>query len=125
MASFGVALPITRNDVNGFTVIENFRTLIKQNLKMLILTAPGERVMAPDFGVGLRNYLFQNVSSEVFGEVEAKIREQVKRYMGVITISRVQFDTAGIDRNTLGISVFYNVPNIGITDLLKTSYRFI
>ena len=119
MASFGVALPLTRNAINGYTTIENFRTLIRQNLKMLILTAPGERVMVPDFGVGLRNYLFQNVGAEVFAQVEAKIREQVKFYMGVITISRIEFDSAGIDRNTLGISIFYSVPNIGITDLLK------
>ena len=119
MASFGVALPLTRNGIDGYTTIENFKTLIRQNLKMLILTAPGERVMVPDFGVGLRNYLFQNVGHEVFAQVEAKIREQVRRYMGVVTISRIEFAPSSIDRNTLGISIFYGVPNIGITDLLK------
>ncbi|MAH44368.1 hypothetical protein CMI37_00970 [Candidatus Pacearchaeota archaeon] len=119
MASFGVALPVTRNDVNGYTVIDDFKTLIKQNLKMLILTAPGERVMTPNFGVGVRNYLFQNVGSEVFSEIENKIREQVKRYLSGVTILQVKFDSTGIDRNTLGLSIFYSVSDIGITDLLK------
>ena len=32
---------------------------IKQNLKMLLLTNPGERIMNSDFGVGVRVFLFQ------------------------------------------------------------------
>ena len=30
--------------------------MIKQNLKMLILTNPGERVMDPEFGVGIKQF---------------------------------------------------------------------
>ena len=71
MSSFGVALPITKNSIDGFTMIKSFRRLIKQNLKMLILTAPGERVMEPEFGVGLRNFLFQNFLSQTYVLIEA------------------------------------------------------
>ena len=34
MAKLGVKLPITRDDINGYTMIGDFNTLIKQNLKM-------------------------------------------------------------------------------------------
>jgi len=119
MASFGVRLPVSRNDVHGYTMIEDFRTLIRQNLKMLILTAPGERVMVPNFGVGVRNYLFENFGSTAYIDIESKIREQVSIYMTAVAIIDIQFNTEAIDRNTLGLVISYAVPDIGITDLLK------
>ena len=54
MASFGVALPIRRSSNDGFEMLTRFKTLIRQNLKMILLTAPGERIMYPEFGVGMR-----------------------------------------------------------------------
>ena len=66
MSSLGIKLPITRNTADGFTMIKDFQTLVRQNFKMLILTAPGERVMEPDFGVGIRNYLFESFSNSVY-----------------------------------------------------------
>jgi len=48
-------LPLTVSEVFGpYNLNTNFEDLAKQNLKMLILTIPGERIMDPNFGVGLR-----------------------------------------------------------------------
>ena len=59
MAGFAPKLPLARDTGDGFALIKNFENMIKQNLKMLVLTSPGERIMIPDFGVGLRRYLFE------------------------------------------------------------------
>ncbi len=60
MASLAVKLPLTPDSGDGFTMIKGLRALIKQNFKMLLLTIPSERVMEPEFGVGLKRFLFQN-----------------------------------------------------------------
>ena len=86
MATLGVKLPITRDDINGFTMIDNFHSLIRQNLKMLILTNPGERVMIPDFGVGIQSYLFQNFSESTYTEIENNIKDQVAKYLPVVNV---------------------------------------
>ena len=57
MNGIGPKLPLQRDDVYGnYTLISSYAEEIKQNFKNLLLTAPGERMMNPDFGVGLRNY---------------------------------------------------------------------
>jgi len=119
MATLGVKLPITKNDIHGYTMIGDFHSLIKQNLKMLILTNPGERVMIPDFGVGLPSYLFENFNESTYVDIENKIRNQVQKYIPVVKINRLSFDDSSPDANTLQISLEYFIPALGIKDLLQ------
>tara|TARA_R110002020_G_scaffold234898_3_gene447031 strand:- start:2052 stop:2420 length:369 start_codon:yes stop_codon:yes gene_type:complete len=119
MASFGVALPLRRSSSDGFVMVKSIGPLIRQNLKMLILTNPGERIMEPDFGVGIRNFLFQNFHSGTIAEIDNAIREQVKQFLPVITIIGIAFDQSMIDSNRLGIAIKYTIPNIGTADLLQ------
>ena len=51
--------PLKYTDIDGpYQSIKNIKDTIKQNVKMVVLTSPGERVMDPSFGVGIRKYLF-------------------------------------------------------------------
>jgi|TARA_R110002074_G_scaffold177792_2_gene341345 uncharacterized protein len=121
MASFAVKLPITRNNIDGFTMIKDFKTLISQNLKMLILTDPGERVMDPEYGVGARTYLFSNFSTSVYVDIETNIKKQVAMYMPMISIDQIAFDKRPetIDRNTLAMRIVYRIPAINVTEMLE------
>lgn len=118
MASFSVALPVSRNSEDGFDMIKSFRKLVKQNLKMLILTAPGERVMEPEFGVGMRNFLFENFTPSTYTKIETKIREQASIYMQNIVIEQIQFLPGEVDTNKLSVRILFSVPAIGITEML-------
>jgi phage baseplate assembly protein W len=119
MTTLGVKLPITRNSVHGFTMIEEVNTLIRQNLKMLVLTNPGERVMMPDFGVGIGSYLFENFSESIFVDIADAITRQAKKYLPVIIIRDIKFDSAAIEYNTLGVKIAYSIPSLNIEDLLE------
>tara|TARA_B100000941_G_C28490852_1_gene547858 strand:+ start:1269 stop:1637 length:369 start_codon:yes stop_codon:yes gene_type:complete len=119
MASFGVSLPIRRSTNDGFETITRFKHLIKQNLKMILLTAPGERVMEPDFGVGLRNYLFQNYNQNTISEIDEKIKQQVNTYLPIIIIENISYRQSTTNPNKLNIALKFNIPNIGASDLLQ------
>ena len=119
MSSLAVKLPITRDTSDGYTMIDDFESLIRQNLKMLILTSPGERIMEPEFGVGIRNFLFENFNDMTYNTINQKIRKQAEMFLPAIKILEVGFSGSDLDRNLLGIQVFYSVPDIGITDLLE------
>tara|TARA_B100000287_G_C20672850_1_gene794046 strand:- start:4833 stop:5201 length:369 start_codon:yes stop_codon:yes gene_type:complete len=119
MASFGVALPVSRDSSDGFAMLKSFKKVAKQNLKMLILTAPGERVMEPEFGVGIRNYLFEQFSPATYGAIRSKINEQVKIYMPSISIEEVSFSGEAQELNRLMIKIRFSIPDIGITEMLE------
>ena len=119
MASFSVALPLRRDTTDGFVMIKKFKTLVRQNLKMLILTVPGERIMDPEFGVGLKTYLFQNFHEGTLAEIDAKVREQAAKFLPVVSIIGLSFDQSRMDTNQIGIAIKFTIPNIGATDLLQ------
>ncbi len=121
MASFGVALPIQRSTTDGFEMITRFKKLIKQNLKMLLLTAPGERVMEPDFGVGIREFLFQNFHDGTYAEIDEKIKRQVNKYLPVIIISGITYRASPTNPNQLNMAITFQIPNIGASDLLQVT----
>jgi len=119
VAGLAPKLPLSYNSGDGFTLIKNFRELAKQNFKMLILTLPGERVMEPNFGVGITQFLFSNFHANTYMEIDSKIREQTRAYMPFIEIVDISFDSAGQDMNMLAVSIKYDIPRIGAKDLLE------
>ena len=119
MASFGVELPIRQDSSDGFAMIKNIKKLATQNLKMLILTAPGERVMEPEFGVGVREFLFEHFGPSTYSKIENKIREQVEIYMPIITIEDIQFSAQEHEMNQLQMHIKFSIADIGLMEMLE------
>jgi len=119
MSSIGVSLPILKDSGDGFVMLKNLRQVVKQNLKMLVLTIPGERVMEPDFGVGLKTYLFSNFSEDIYPEIKLKIQRQAAKYIPLVTITSVDIFLISPDTNSFAISIKYSIPDIGIKDLIE------
>tara|TARA_R100001510_G_C7589094_1_gene159415 strand:- start:442 stop:810 length:369 start_codon:yes stop_codon:yes gene_type:complete len=119
MASISVRLPLALDDTDGFGMIKQVRAMIKQNLKMLILTNPGERVMECRFGVGIKQFLFESFESDVYARIDNRIRAQVQEFMPVVTVEEVNFYSLEPDSNKVSFRLVYSIPSIAVTDLLE------
>ena len=111
MAGLSPKLPVTRDPVDGFALTKTYKEMVQQNFKNLMLTAPGERMMDPLFGVGLRNFLFEQIDSFVYSDIEETIRRQVSIYMPFVEVQNVFFNTFSEQEasNVLGVMVEYNI----------------
>ena len=119
MSSIGVKLPIQKDSSDGFVTIKSIKEMFNQNLKMLILTIPGERIMDPEFGVGAQQYLFYGFNEGAQIKLDNSIREQVATYLPAIKIIDILFAQADPGSNTLSFRVEYSIPDAGIKDLLE------
>jgi len=117
---FAPKLPLSIDPFAGpYTSIKIINDVVKQNLKMLVLTAPGERVMIPSYGVGLRNYLFEPNTKLVKDDIESKILEQINLFMPFLTNVKIKFDDMIDTDNAVSIQIFYFVNQIGQEDFIS------
>jgi phage baseplate assembly protein W len=81
---------------------------VRQAILVILGTAKGERVMRPDFGCGIHDLVFANVSATTIGRVTREVRESLLRLEPRIDVTRVDA-TAGDTNNVLLIDIDYEV----------------
>ena len=122
MSFLSPKLPLNRNSITGYVLIDDYVTLVKQNFKNLLLTVPGERMMNPNFGIGLRRFLFENDDPLVYDAVAERIYEQVKKYLPYIQINDVIFNSSAADSslppNTMYVRVEYKIIPLELNDAI-------
>lgn len=120
-------LPLAPSNKFGYDMLVSVRQTTKQNLKCLLLTAPNERMMDPEFGVGLKRYLFENTSPQLNTDIKIRIRQQVKKYMPFIDLKQVAIKTGEElnppRSNTIFIAVKYSIRSVGVDDILNLSLK--
>jgi phage baseplate assembly protein W len=84
--TYGLNFPFGKNTKRGYFAKESGVELIKSNLSQLLSTIPGERVMLPNFGIGLQKYLFEPLDSTTFGEIKQEILYTVNKYAPYVKI---------------------------------------
>ena len=118
MKGIGPELPLSRDHRFGlYSLVTSYKDEIKQNFKNLLLTSPGERIMNPDFGVGLRQFLFDPDQHAIPG-IRQRIVQQASKYMPFIKINKMKFSSDGElngDANALSINIEYIVPSINLS----------
>lgn len=82
---------------------------IKEAILIIIATSKGERVMRPDFGCGIHNFVFESVSSATVELIKQSVRDALILWEPRITIIDVSVSTEEIDNGKLIIQVEYMV----------------
>ena len=79
--------------------------------------------MMPDFGVGIRQYFFEQINPLTFEGIASAIREQQTRYMPFIVINEIVFQTNDQDPtlsfNQVSIQISYSLPGVDSEDTLQ------
>jgi len=117
-----VALPLRIDPIDGAYGLNRTLTQVAaQNLRMVILTSPGERIMFPDFGVGIRRYLFEQNTTSTLGVIRSRIEQQVSTYLPYIRILDLSVDSPEVvgsvvetDKSRVLIRIRYSVPSANV-----------
>ena len=123
MFGYSPKLPVLRDPQDGFGLTKSIPEAVQQNLKNLLLTSPGERVMDIDFGVGLRSALFQQNTLSLREDIQAEIERQVAKYMPFVNIQQINFGQEETFEETLNIQVRYSIGQLDAVQILELSVR--
>jgi len=114
-----VKLPLTYDSLDGpYASTKNLIDTVKQNFKNLVLTIPGERIMNPNFGVGIHNLLFENYTPQIEEDFLERLSTQTNRYLPFVEIIDVETDFNEA-KHIWNVRVHYFVRPLGVSDSLE------
>lgn len=116
MAGISPKLPLSVTPEDGtYGLTKSVTEAITQDLKMILLTNPGERIMDSSFGVGLKRFLFEQKATTTYDAISSKILQQVGRYLPQIKIEKILFNTNEemeidfLDSNIISITLRFSI----------------
>lgn len=105
------------NYVGAYSLNTTLLAVAKQNFMNVLLTSPGERLMDQDFGVGLRQYLFEPNTTSLHAAIATNIQKQVSKYTPYIQLGTILFNQSkllnGFEDQILEVSLTFSVPSTG------------
>jgi uncharacterized protein len=104
----GIAFPM-RVDQSGSIATSSGVGDIDSSIRMILTTAPGERLMRPDFGCRIWELLFEPINANTMGLMSEAVKEAVGRWEPRVTLDDVRIDPSTRDAGQVLINIDYTV----------------
>ena len=101
-------IPLSRDTKFGVSLHTTIVGNARQNLLNLLLTNPGERI-DPNYGVGLKRFLFENITSSTLENIQSKILSQASTYLPSILISDLIVEQSTISDNGINVKITFSI----------------
>lgn len=104
----GISFPM-RVDQSGALSLTSGADDIDASLRMVLITAPGERLMRPKFGCRIWDLLFEPVNANTIGLMAEAVRDAVSQWEPRVLLDDVQIDPDPRDHSRVLINLKYRV----------------
>jgi len=108
--AIGISLPI---QITNTAFEQTFQTSeqVKSNIKNLLLTKKGERILQPEFGSGLQSLLFEPNVDDFESRIEDTINESLEQWLPYVTAEEIEVDSSNElrDNNRINVSVKFRI----------------
>jgi hypothetical protein len=94
---------------DGSTAMSAYEQDVKESIRIILGTERGERVMRPDFGAGLRSFVFGVLSQTTLQQIRTRVRESLVKWEPRIDVEQVDVTIDPTQRSTLLIEITYRV----------------
>lgn len=105
----GWGFPVALDPNSGRTAMVAAEVDIDQAIWIILATAPGERVMRPDFGCGANELVFEVLDTATFTRVQKAVTDALTRFEPRIELLAVSVDPTQAANGLLQVSIDYRV----------------
>ncbi len=104
----GLAFPVAVDPGTGAIALAEYEEDIRQAIRIILDTDPGERVMRPDFGAGLRALVFEPINTHTLALTRHRVEQALVLWEPRIDSVTVKTD-ARPEQGLIAIEVRYRV----------------
>jgi len=108
--------PLEFDDTFGYNNVAHIKQLVFFHLKNLLFTFPGEKISDPEYGVGVKKYLFEQRTDAMLNNISREITDAIESYLLYLELGQVMVVPVG--ENAIQIAVEYAIPSMNVNDIL-------
>ena len=82
---------------------------VRESILILLSTEPGERVMQPSYGCGLKHLVFENIDESRITEIKDLVAKAVLFFEPRVTLQSVEVDDSDLFEGLLRIHLEYTI----------------
>ncbi len=105
----GWGFPFKVSTDNGRVEISETRENIRQSVRLILLTEPGERMVWPEFGTRLHQFLFESMDSRTEEMICREVRQSLRRWEKRIQVTQVETEISDRKQGELRVAVNYRI----------------
>lgn len=108
-----IGWPLLPVPVDGTLRYPTLEESIKEHIKIVLLTRPGERLMRPHFGAGLARFLREPNTLSTRQDIQDAVLTALNRWEDRITLDRVEV-WEDDDLDAVRIEIAYRIKRTGV-----------
>jgi phage baseplate assembly protein W len=120
----GWAMPVQIDPRTGQVASVSYEEDIRQSILIILETAPGERVMRPNFGCGIYELVFTAVDSTAIELIRSTVQEALVRCEARIDVLDISVNEAATSEGKLLVEIEYRVRKTNQTGNLVFPFYF-
>lgn len=105
----GLKFPFEISKEHGQVQVSEFRENIRQSVEIILQTEPGERMLHPQFGTKLHQFLFENMDAQTKEMIEREVRHSLSMWEKRIWDIEVEADMDTGRQGELYVAVTYRI----------------
>jgi phage baseplate assembly protein W len=104
----GWQFPVETDDTGGIAVSVAEED-VEEAIWIILGTAKGERVMRPEFGCGIHDFVFETIDTSTLTDIRESVREALRKWEPRTEVRNVEVSAEEISLGRLLISVDYRI----------------
>ena len=116
-----ISWPFLPYPQDGQLTFPSLEQSVRDSIRVILSTRPGEQLMQPRFGAGLQNFLDESNTLTLRRQIQTAILESLQTYESRIAVDTVEVETAAGAPSQIHVQIHYrllrtNAPmQIGVT----------
>jgi uncharacterized protein len=104
----GLSFPLQLNDRDRIAMVQDDAD-VRQAIRIIVMTVPGERVMRPSFGCRIHELIFHPANFQTAATAERYVREALTQWEPRITLEDVRVKPGNGELGELTIEIDYKL----------------
>jgi phage baseplate assembly protein W len=96
-------------DAAGRIALSEHEDDVREAIRIILMTSKGERVMQPDFGAGLSDFVFTTMNSTNLGRIQRAVEDALVKWEPRVQVTAVKVEPDQTELGKLLINIDYRV----------------